>query len=217
MLSGSSGGQFVSFPQLVNDLLLLHRGGDLLLLQVGAGLLHGEDALVLLLGFPLGTGLGSFRFSPKGQDALKLLLHGFLFRFVFRLTKLQPFQFPGDPLIVLVDDFHQSQLLFPVTLHSGAQLLQVRNVGKCGGTLSIQSSLRRFQSRHFFGNGSGGFCRLALASFQSSQADFRLLQLLGKDLNLRLLSGITLPVRGIPCQQSFFFPLGRSFRFHDGI
>ena len=141
MLSGSAGRQAVGFPQLVNDLLFLHGGGNLLLLQQGAGPLHVEDVLIFLLSVPFRPGLGGFRLRPALQGLLHLPIHFGTFPVVLLLALLKGGDLPLQAGGILPDGIYQGQLFLPVALHCSPEAFQILDMGQRGGTLGIQ---RRF-------------------------------------------------------------------------
>ena len=141
MLRGGAGGQAVGIPQLVHDLLFLHGGGDLFLLQQGAGALHVEDVLVLFLGVPLRPGLGGFRFRPVLLGLSEQRVHPVGLPVVFLLLSLQLGNFPFQAEDVLPDGICQGFLLLPVALHGRPEILQVRDVSQRRVPLGFQ---RRF-------------------------------------------------------------------------
>ena len=90
-----AGGQAVGIPQLIDNLLFLHGGSDLFLLQQRTGPLHIQNVLVFLLGIPLGFGFGGFRIRPVLEHFLEGSVHGFRLSVIFLLALLQSGNFPG--------------------------------------------------------------------------------------------------------------------------
>ena len=217
MLPGSTGSQTVGIPELVDDGTLFQSGGDLLLLQQTAGTFHVQDILVLLLRFPLGTGLGSFRFRTGCQNSAHMHIHFFRIRIVLSLTGLKLADFLFQTIRFSTDGFHQGDLLLTIAFHGSAQILQILDVIAGGCAFRIQRRFLGFQFGHLTGDDIGCFSSLCLAAFQHFQFVSNLRQLLGIYLNLRTLGSIALPIGAFSCQQRIFFTLGGFFRFLDGI
>ena len=216
-LPGGAGGQTVGIPELVHNLLFLHRGGELLLLQQGAGPLHVQDVLALVLGLPFAQGFGGLGLRPVGNGQLHLALHFLRLGIVFLLPGEQGGNFVIQPGGIRLDGLDQSQLFLPVALHGPAQLPQILNMGQGGGALGVQGGGFGFQGGDAFVDFGGGLHGLRLAALQLGDLPAALLQLLSEYVHLGLLGGVALPVGLAALLQGLQLPAGGLLRFHNGV
>ena len=214
---GSAGGQLVGIPQLVDDLPLLHGGGDLLLFQQRAGSLHIQDVLVFLLGIPLGLGFGSLSGSAAFQNLLHLCVHGGAFRVVVGLPLFEFRNLPFQPDIVLPDGVDEGLFLLPVALHGPLQLPQVCHMAQGRGALGLHGGFLGLEGRHAVGDGGVFVGGLGLTALQKTELLPCLSQLPVVNLNFRLLGAVALPVGAVALVEGFPFPAGGILRFHNGI
>ena len=216
VLHGCARRQAIGIPELIHDLALLHGAGDLFLLQQGAGPLHIQDILALLLGLPFASGSGGLGLGPILQHGLQQLPHGTGFRVILTLPVLQCRQLLLQTARILPNGLDQGKLFLPVSFHGGLQLPQIGHMGKGGRALGLQRRLPGLVLRHFFRNGSGGFYRFGLTALQAGQLLTGLGQLAGIYLNFAPLGRQTLPVGVLPLGQCLLLPPGGGLRLHNG-
>ena len=214
---GSAGGQLVGIPELIDDLPLLHGGGDLLLFQQCAGPLHVQNVLILFLCVPLGLGFRGLGGGAAFQHRLHLFIHGGAFRVVVGLPLFEFRNLPFQPGVVLPDGVHQGQFFLPVALHGSLKLLQVTNVGQGRRAFGLHGGFLGFQGRHTVGDGGVFVSRFGLAALQCAELLPCLGQLPVVDLNFRLLGAVALPVGAVSFIERFPLPAGGGFRLHDGV
>ena len=217
MLRSSTGGQAVGVPQLVHDLFFLQLGGDLLLLQQRAGTLHVQDILVLLLNLTLRTGLGGFRLRTFCQNLFQSLPQILCLTVGLTLLAQQDIDLLFQTVIFLFKVFFQGQLLAPVALHGHPQSLQVLNVGRGSLTLGDECRFVCLQLRTLPGDGFGFLSCFRLAAFQGSDLGTGLLKLSGVDLDLGLLSGITVSIAAASVFQRLLLGFSRGHSIVDGL
>ena len=156
-------GEFVVFPQPVQDLLFLHGGGGPLLVQFGHRPLQVQQVLVHLLARPV---LGSpLRLQgvlllcdggqplPEGRAPARQLLQR-------RLQSGDLFLRGGDVSAV---GLRHLFLLLPVTREIRAQRPQVRGAADCGLPFGRQGSQIALSAADLLGQGTGFLQQLRLA------------------------------------------------------
>ena len=115
-------------------------------------------------------------------------------------------------MIVPPDGVHQGDLLLPVALHSGLELLQIQNMFLGCGALRLQGRFLGFQGGDLPGHLCRGLCGGGLTALQAGNLLPGLGKLLGVDLNLCPLGGKTLPVGAVPLADALLLPPGGFLR-----
>ena len=189
-------GQFIGFPQLVQNLLLVHRRGHLFLLQTGDFPADGQQFLVLLLAFPSGfhtLTLQLHLFLIELGDGLVLLL-------VLQAKLLQPSlllpDLLGKGLIFLLIVANESPALVLVSGQIPAQSLQFLQGTLPGFPFCLQGGQTGVESCQLLSNFQRALLKIILAlsltlslTFQGGSGALQLLDpvpgALGVGLDLR--------------------------------
>ena len=155
-------GQLIVLPQLVQKLLLLHGGGNLLLLQAGHFSLQTEQLLVFALAL------------PGGLDTLPLQLQLLLVHAVDGVGPALVLQAEGSQSLLLLGDLlgkalvfllivrHQGPALVPVPGHGCLQALQLLQTRAGGLPLRLQSGLGGSELGHLLGDAGSALLQVGL-------------------------------------------------------
>ena len=162
LLAGGLVGQLIVLPQLVQKLLLLHGGGNLLLLQAGHFSLQTEQLLVFALAL------------PGGLDTLPLQLQLLLVHAVDGVGSALVLQAEGSQSLLLLGDLlgkalvfllivrHQGPALVPVPGHGCLQALQLLQTRAGGLPLRLQSGLDSGELGHLLGDAGSALLQVGL-------------------------------------------------------